>query len=67
MGDARAYVGSDVHKDTIAVAITDGGRRREVRFWGNIAHTRADLQWLAGKIAERHGEVEFTYEAGPCG
>lgn len=67
MDDVRAYVGLDVHKDTIAVAIADGGRRGEVRFWGNVAHSREHLDRLVRKIVERHGQVEFTYEAGPCG
>ena len=67
MNVVRAYVGLDVHKETIAVAIADGERGGEVRFWGNIDHTRERLKRLVGKIVEQHGEVEFTYEAGPCG
>ena len=33
------YVGLDVHADTIAVAIADDGRNREIRFHGVIENT----------------------------
>ena len=32
------YVGMDVHKDSITIAIADDGRDDEVRFYGKIAH-----------------------------
>ncbi len=35
----NAYIGLDVHKETIAVAIAETGRTGEVRFYGEIANT----------------------------
>jgi transposase len=67
MDEVQAYVGLDVHKDSIAVAIADRSRKGEVRFWGNIPNRPEHLHRLVQRIAERHGRVEFTYEAGPCG
>lgn len=67
MDEVLAYVGLDVHRDTIAVAIADGTREGEVRFWGNIPNRSVHLHRLIQRIVERHRCVEFTYEAGPCG
>jgi transposase len=67
MDEGQAYVGLDVHKDTIAVAIADGSRDGEVRFWGNIPNRLAHLHRLVQRIVARHRFVEFVYEAGPCG
>ena len=35
----NSYIGLDVHKETIAVAIADSGRDGKVRFYGEIANT----------------------------
>lgn len=67
MGKTTTYVGLDVHKDTIAVALAEMGIRGEVREHGKITHTSAALKTLTTKLAGRHGELRFCYEAGPCG
>ena len=67
MGDRIRYVGLDVHKDGIVVAVAEDGRRGEVREYGRIAHTPAALQRLAGKLGQEGVELRFCYEAGPCG
>jgi transposase len=61
------YVGLDVHKDTIAVALADGGKRGEAREHGIIVHTSSALAKLAAKLARGGRELRFCYEAGPCG
>jgi transposase len=67
MTEPITYVGLDVHKDTIAVAVADGGLRGEVRYFGEIANSAAALNKLAGRLSRRGWGLHFCYEAGPCG
>ena len=61
------YVGLDVHKDTIAVALAEASKRGELREYGKIANTPAALRTLAAKLASQGWRLRFCYEAGPCG
>ncbi|MHB8416401.1 MAG: IS110 family RNA-guided transposase [Acidiferrobacteraceae bacterium] len=67
MGKPITYVGLDVHKDTIAVALAEAGKRGEVREHGAIANTPAALKTLVAKLARTGAELRCCYEAGPCG
>ncbi len=67
MSKPITYVGLDVHKDTIAVALAEAGLRGEVREHGKIPNTPAALKALTVKLAPARKELRFCYEAGPCG
>ncbi len=67
MEQSIIYVGLDVHKDTIAVALAEAGLRGEVREHGKIPNTPTALKALTVKLAGRRRELRFCYEAGPCG
>ena len=67
MAKPITYVGLDVHKDAIAVALAAAGLRGEVREHGKIPNTPAALKALAMKLASAGRELRFCYEAGPCG
>lgn len=67
MGDRIRYVGLDVHKDSIVVAVAAGGLRGEVREYGRIANTSAALDPLLRKLGGDGMTLRFCYEAGPCG
>lgn len=67
MRRSDAFIGLDVHKETIAVAIADSGRDGEVRYWGTMPNTVHHLGQLVTKLAKKHSRLEFTYAAGPCG
>jgi transposase len=67
MGDRTTYVGLDVHKDTIVVAVAEDGLRGEVREYGRITNTAAALDRLVRKLGGTGARLRFCYEAGPCG
>jgi transposase len=64
MAKSITYVGLDVHKDTIVVALAETGLRGEVREHGKIANTPTALKALSAKLAPGR-ELRFCYEAGP--
>ncbi|RJL05836.1 hypothetical protein C9E82_05435 [Paracoccus siganidrum] len=61
------FIGLDVHKATISVAVAQGERRAEVRHLGTIPHRPGDVRKLVGKLSKGGRELHFCYEAGPCG
>ena len=67
MGDRITYVGLDVHKEGIVVAVAEGGLRGEVRDYGRIANTPAALDRLMRKLGGEGVRLRVCYEAGPCG
>lgn len=68
MADRITYIGLDVHKDDVAVAVAAGGVRGEVRDYGRIANTPAAFDRLVRKLGhEGVVTLRFCYEAGPCG
>jgi transposase len=56
----------DVHDETIAVAVAEGGRDGEVRSLGVIANRMEAVRKLVKKLREQ-GEIHACYEAGPTG
>lgn len=66
MSKNTRYVGLDVHKDTISVAVAESGREGEVRFQGTIANNEAAIRKLVKKLGPVE-ELRCCYEAGPCG
>jgi hypothetical protein len=67
MADRITYVGLDVHKESIVVAVASGGLRGEVREYGRIANTATALDRLLRKLGGEGMTLRFCYEAGPCG
>ena len=60
------YVGLDVHKFTIDIALAESGTGT-VRSYGQIDNRFSVLDKVIGKLQAPGSELRFVYEAGPCG
>jgi len=65
MRNFSTFIGMDVHKETIAVAIA--GEEGGPRYYGDIMNTPEALAKLIKKVAGKKEQTAFCYEAGPCG
>ena len=63
------YLGLDVHKDSITIAIAQPGSKGEIRLFGTITNDMGRLEKALIRIREAHpgAHLEVAYEAGPCG
>jgi transposase len=62
----KAFVGLDVHKDSIAIAYAAADFRQAPRFLGTTAYSVISLTKALSKIG-KPSELSVCHEAGPCG
>ncbi len=60
------FIGMDVHKESIEIAIAEGGSQ-EVRRYGKIGGTQDAMRKTLRKLVSQGKNLHFCYEAGPCG
>lgn len=64
--DAISFVGLDVHKESIVVAMLKPGERGAIEW--RVKNTVAEVRKLGRKLLRESGrQVKACYEAGPCG
>jgi transposase len=62
------FIGMDVHKDTIVVAVTAAGDSGRATPYGTFPNTVSALEKLVKRLRQPgSGPLKFCYEAGPCG
>ena len=68
LDDYCAYVGLDVHKETIAIAVASRGRAK-VSYRNEIPNRPQYIKKMVEKLTKEFGGelILFSYEAGPCG
>ena len=68
MEQPTRFIGMDVHKDTIVVAVTATGDVGKATPYGTFPNTTAALEKLVKRLRQAgSGPLAFCYEAGPCG
>jgi transposase len=68
MEQSTRFVGMDVHKETIVVAVTASGDVGKATPYGTFPNTSMALEKLVQRLRQAgSGPLKFCYEAGPCG
>jgi transposase len=68
MDQPTRFIGMDVHKDTIVVAVTAAGDSGKATRYGTFPNSAAALEKLVKRLRQAgSGSLKFCYEAGPCG
>lgn len=61
------FIGMDVHKETIDIAIATNRLNGKVRHYGQIQNRIDAIDKLVAKLKREAKTLKFVYEAGPCG
>jgi hypothetical protein len=61
------FVGMDIHKERISIAVAESGRAGAVEYLGEITNDPGAISKLCDRLGRPGKPLAFCYEAGPCG
>ena len=61
------FIGLDIHKQRISIAVAESGRTGSVEYLGEIANDPDAINKLCDRLGRSCKPLAFCYEAGPCG
>ena len=61
------FVGMDIHKERISIAVAESGRTGAVEYLGEITNDPGAISKLCDRLGRPGKPLAFCYEAGPCG
>ncbi|EHK57077.1 transposase [Allomesorhizobium alhagi] len=61
------FVGLDIHKERISIAVAESGRGGSVEYLGEITNDPDAINKLCDRLGRSGKPLAFCYEAGPCG
>jgi hypothetical protein len=61
MEQSITFIGLDVHKETISIALASGCERSEARVYGEIANRPDALRKLLSRLSRDDHELRFCY------
>ena len=61
------FVGLDIHKERISIAVAESGRSGTVEYLGEISNDPVAIGKLCERLGRSGKKLAFCYEAGPCG
>jgi hypothetical protein len=61
------FIGLDIHKERISIAVAESGRSGAVEYLGEISNDPVAIGKLCDRLRRPGKMLAFCYEAGPCG